>query len=241
MLICLPYTEDTKIVLVKSLDLIDTIDRFRVTGLPRGYSGLGSGFGMCKILKDSCVRYWGAAVDELGAYSKPLTRYMDSLITVDYILCYETDFGWAGYPAYKEHAKSKIDYDREIIIRNVYDGQMFDRVTVKSDGMHFWYRGKPEDANAKKSRDLRTMFDQEESFDYIRNRISKSKDITQEDMDAFDLIVQNTAIAGLLDKNPNLSVQHKHKFPGKPIEENWKIGRFKEDINILSIGFHVPK
>ena len=238
-MICLPYTEDTKTVLVKSLDLIDTIDRFRVTGLPKGYSGFGAGFAMCKILKDSCIRYWGSAVNEYGFYSNPLIKYMDSLIAVDYILCYETDLGWAGFPADKEDAKSKVDYDREVIIKNVYDGQMFDKVTVRSDGMHFWYRSKSEDANAKKSRDLRTLFDQEESFDYIRNRMSKSKDITQEDIDSFDLIVQNTAIAGLLKKYPEISSIHKDKLPGQPIEENWKVGRFTENISALSIGFHV--
>ena len=175
-----PFTETSKRVYVK----VDGINyAFRIVGQH------GSGFGIFRPIDFSCAKYIsGASID--------ITRnYLDALPKLHFILAYETNKGWVGYPFNLESAQKTIGLNSQAIIDNVSDVQRFDVITGRFDGMHFWFDEIFHGSDPLKADRMRVCFESyPNSVKLMRKHCELIKSITPEEIQTFNLAVDSWVI-----------------------------------------------
>ena len=168
-----PYTDNIKTALVKMGGMNY---RFRIVGFS------GSGIGIFEPVDHSCARY------KSDADWETTRRYLDVLPHLHVILAFESDQGWIAYPMNMESTQKRFALEGEIIVKNVSDAERFDVITVRFDGMHFWYDDMFNGADMVKSNFLREAFDPVNlSPTAIWNKVDQIKAVTPEDKKAFTL------------------------------------------------------
>lgn len=167
-----PYAEISKFAIVK----IDGANyRFRIIGFQ------GSGFGIFRPVDPTCARFVRAADFE------HVHNYLQLLPKYHFILVCQTNLGWCAYPFNAEVARRKLGAETEVIIRNVSDVDRFDVVTVRYDGMNFWYEEPFSGADPVKAETLRECFVLRTDQLKMKKKIDNLKGLTPEEKRSLDL------------------------------------------------------
>lgn len=116
--------------------------------------------------------------------------FFKTLPSINFILCYETDFGWIAYP-YDLHGVAKYGIFGEVLIKNVKDCQRFDIITARYDSVNFWYHEIFSGANIAKVIELRECF--QSNFNEAQIKLAKDKilGLKKEEETSFDIILES--------------------------------------------------
>lgn len=170
-----PFTSNSQKVHIK---IDGVIYSFKIVGKrPQ------SGFGVFKSIDNVSAKYLREATFDL------VRSFLDLLPQQIFILSYQTELGWVGYPYNIESARKSIGLNGEVIIHAVTDCERFDVVVTRFDGLHFWYDTIFTGGNLQKCADIRLCFDPQLSSVKMKEKFSNVKQITPEDKTAFEMAV----------------------------------------------------
>jgi hypothetical protein len=171
-----PYSPGSESVIVKMSGL-----NYRF-GIRRARK---SGLGVFKPVDPHNARFVRDADEELRR------RYFDVLPDLKMILCFETDKGWVAFPMNLESSKRKLGLDCEVIVKNVTDCERFDAITVRFDGLHFWFDEMFAGADVIKSDEMRGCFTADRTEKQMLAALAQVKGVTPEDQRAFELAMES--------------------------------------------------
>lgn len=171
-----PYAEEIRFAHVKINGIVHP---FRIVGFK------GHGFGVFAPRDGSSARF------VRNADIADVRAYFDILPKLHFILCYETDKGWVGYPMNLESADKTLGLASETIIKNVTDCERFDVIVARYDSANFWYDEPFSGADLKKSSEMRECFCKGQTPDRMKQSLSRIKGLSPEDRTSFDLAIKS--------------------------------------------------
>lgn len=171
-----PYTEGVRSAHVK---IDGVVYPFRIVGFK------GHGFGIFQPRDGTCARFVREAdIEDVRAYLEMLPR-------LHFILCYETDKGWIGYPMNSQVAEKTLGLESEAVIKNVTDCERFDVVVARYDTVNFWFDELFMGSDLQKSSDMRDCFRKGWTPQKMKQGLAKVKGLSPEDIKAFDLAIKS--------------------------------------------------
>jgi len=175
------YTPDSKFTII---DKQEGEYKFRVVG------SKGAGIGIFLPVDFTCARF----VRE--ANSEERESYWSAWPQLDCILVCLTDLGWCAFPTDLPIAKSALKVEQEIIVRQVSNGKRFDFITVRCDGVRFWYESSC--AEEEKSSCIQECYDGRSNIQFMKRKLEKVKALSPEEKKSLDLAVasENRDIRG---------------------------------------------
>ncbi len=169
-----PYTAGSKTAIVRMEGINYT---FRIVGFT------GSGFGVFTPIDATCAKFTKEAECDV------VQNYLSLFPKIHFVLAFETDLGWCGYPLSVDSTKKRFGLDREVIVRNASDVERFDVVVVRYDGNYFWYEGLFAGGDPIKSSFLRDCFALRENAQQMGSALKNISGLTPEEEKAFGLAI----------------------------------------------------